>query len=70
MAGAGCSFGDLANSRVSSWGPGGVKGSITDKRLGNKSLGLLSSTLFDFWCYKGQLATMGQQARDPHQSSW
>lgn len=43
-----CSFGDLENSRVPSWGPGGVKRSVIELRLGNKSLGLLSNMLFHF----------------------
>lgn len=66
---AGCCSGKPANSRDPSWGPGGVKGSVTELRLGNKLLGLWSNVLFHFWCCKGQLATAGQQARDPHLSS-
>lgn len=66
---AGCSFEDLANGRGPSCGPGGAKRNVTERRLGNKLLGLLRNTLCHRWCYKGQLATTSQQARVPHQSS-
>lgn len=62
----GCAFGDLAKAKGALLGLGGVRGSVTDLRLGKKLLRLASNALFHFWRYKGQLATTGEILIGPH----